>query len=153
MAHPTRGAVHKQLSGILDSIADAVFACVGGGSNAIGLFTAFLDDEGVEIHGFEPGGDGVETGRHAATIHAGGGGGGRGGRPHVRLFRGDPQLPEELVAGLRDHLPDLILQLRDVGHRQSGRLDRREDPRFGPCAPEEERTLRHRGARSGHRDR
>lgn len=50
---------------------DAVAACVGGGSNAIGLFTAFLDDEGVEIHGFEPGGDGVETGRHAATIHAG----------------------------------------------------------------------------------
>ncbi|GAB3033589.1 tryptophan synthase beta chain [Nocardioides flavus (ex Wang et al. 2016)] len=50
---------------------DAVAACVGGGSNAIGLFTAFLEDEGVEIHGFEPGGDGVETGRHAATIHAG----------------------------------------------------------------------------------
>lgn len=50
---------------------DAVAACVGGGSNAIGLFTAFLEDEGVEIHGFEPGGDGIETGRHAATIHAG----------------------------------------------------------------------------------
>ena len=50
---------------------DAVAACVGGGSNAIGIFTAFLEDEGVEIHGFEPGGDGVETGRHAATIHAG----------------------------------------------------------------------------------
>jgi tryptophan synthase beta chain len=50
---------------------DAVAACVGGGSNAIGLFQAFLGDEGVEIHGFEPGGDGVETGRHAATIHAG----------------------------------------------------------------------------------
>ncbi|WP_307807892.1 tryptophan synthase subunit beta [Nocardioides xinjiangensis] len=50
---------------------DAVAACVGGGSNAIGLFTAFLEDEGVEIHGFEPGGDGVHTGRHAATIHAG----------------------------------------------------------------------------------
>ena len=50
---------------------DAIAACVGGGSNAIGLFTAFLDDDGVEVHGFEPGGDGVETGRHAATIHAG----------------------------------------------------------------------------------
>ena len=50
---------------------DAVAACVGGGSNAIGLFQAFLGDESVEIHGFEPGGDGVETGRHAATIHAG----------------------------------------------------------------------------------
>ena len=41
---------------------DAIAACVGGGSNAIGLFTAFLEDEDVEIHGFEPGGDGVETG-------------------------------------------------------------------------------------------
>jgi tryptophan synthase beta chain len=50
---------------------DAIAACVGGGSNAIGLFTAFLDDPEVAIHGFEPGGDGVETGRHAATIHAG----------------------------------------------------------------------------------
>jgi tryptophan synthase beta chain len=50
---------------------DAVAACVGGGSNAIGLFTAFLEDEGVEIHGYEPGGEGVDTPRHAATIHAG----------------------------------------------------------------------------------
>jgi tryptophan synthase beta chain len=48
-----------------------VVACVGGGSNAIGLFTAFLDDPGVAIYGFEAGGDGFETGRHAATIHAG----------------------------------------------------------------------------------
>ena len=50
---------------------DAVAACVGGGSNAIGLFSAFLDDEDVAIYGFEPGGEGVETGRHAATIAAG----------------------------------------------------------------------------------
>src|SRR3954466_2137192 len=40
---------------------DAIAACVGGGSNAIGLFTAFLGDESVEIHGFEPGGEGVDT--------------------------------------------------------------------------------------------
>ncbi|MDT9594536.1 tryptophan synthase subunit beta [Nocardioides zeae] len=50
---------------------DAVTACVGGGSNAIGLFAGFLDDPEVAIWGFEPGGDGVETGRHAATITAG----------------------------------------------------------------------------------
>ena len=62
---------------------DAIAACVGGGSNAIGLFTAFLDDEGVEIHGFEPGGDGVETGRHAATIHAGEAGVLHGARTYV----------------------------------------------------------------------
>jgi tryptophan synthase beta chain len=50
---------------------DAVTACVGGGSNAIGIFTAFVPDEGVRLIGYEAGGDGVDTGRHAATITAG----------------------------------------------------------------------------------
>lgn len=50
---------------------DAVTACVGGGSNAIGMFHAFLDDTSVQLIGLEPGGDGVETGRHAATINLG----------------------------------------------------------------------------------
>jgi len=50
---------------------DAVAACVGGGSNAIGTFTAFLDDEDVAIYGFEAGGEGIDSGRHAATIVAG----------------------------------------------------------------------------------
>src|SRR5215203_1378696 len=50
---------------------DVVAACVGGGSNALGIFADFLPDSGVELHGFEAGGDGVETGRHAATISAG----------------------------------------------------------------------------------
>jgi tryptophan synthase beta chain len=50
---------------------DAVAACVGGGSNAIGIFHAFLDDHEVALHGFEAGGDGIETGRHAATITCG----------------------------------------------------------------------------------
>src|SRR3712207_2499817 len=50
---------------------DAVLACVGGGSNAIGIFTAFVPDEGVRLVGLEAGGDGVGTGRHAATITGG----------------------------------------------------------------------------------
>jgi len=50
---------------------DAVAACVGGGSNAIGIFHAFLDDPGVRLVGLEAGGEGVETGRHAATISGG----------------------------------------------------------------------------------
>ena len=50
---------------------DAVAACVGGGSNAIGIFHAFLDDADVALWGFEAGGDGVETGRHAATLSGG----------------------------------------------------------------------------------
>lgn len=49
----------------------AVAACVGGGSNAIGIFHAFLDDTEVALYGFEAGGEGVETPRHAATITKG----------------------------------------------------------------------------------
>src|SRR3954462_4553692 len=54
---------------------DALVACIGGGSNAMGLFHPFLDDTSVEIYGVEAAGDGVETGRHAASIP--------GGRPGV----------------------------------------------------------------------
>jgi tryptophan synthase beta chain len=50
---------------------DAIAACVGGGSNAMGIFEAFLDDESVRLHGYEAGGDGMETGRHAASITLG----------------------------------------------------------------------------------
>ncbi|MEZ5436534.1 MAG: tryptophan synthase subunit beta [Pseudomonadales bacterium] len=50
---------------------NAVVACVGGGSNAIGLFHPFLADESVAMYGVEAGGDGIETGRHAATLSAG----------------------------------------------------------------------------------
>ncbi len=50
---------------------DAVVACVGGGSNAIGIFQAFLADDGVALYGYEAGGDGVETNRHAATLTGG----------------------------------------------------------------------------------
>lgn len=48
-----------------------VVACVGGGSNAIGIFTAFLDDAGVELVGVEAAGDGIDTERHAATLSRG----------------------------------------------------------------------------------
>jgi tryptophan synthase beta chain len=50
---------------------DALVACVGGGSNAIGLFYPFLEDQGVDIFGVEAAGDGIETGRHAAPLCAG----------------------------------------------------------------------------------
>lgn len=50
---------------------DALVACVGGGSNAIGLFYPFLCDHEVEMYGVEAGGDGIETGRHAAPLSAG----------------------------------------------------------------------------------
>ena len=50
---------------------DAITACVGGGSNAIGLFHAFLNDRAVRIVGAEAAGDGIESGRHAASLAAG----------------------------------------------------------------------------------
>jgi tryptophan synthase beta chain len=50
---------------------DHVTACVGGGSNAIGMFTAFLDDESVHLVGVEPAGEGLETQRHSATLTLG----------------------------------------------------------------------------------
>lgn len=50
---------------------DALVACVGGGSNAIGLFHPFLEDNGVAMYGVEAGGKGVETGEHAAPLSAG----------------------------------------------------------------------------------
>ena len=54
---------------------DAVLACVGGGSNAIGIFYPFIEDASVRLIGLEAGGDGIETGRHASAI--------TGGRPGV----------------------------------------------------------------------
>jgi tryptophan synthase beta chain len=53
------------------SLPDVVAACVGGGSNAIGIFHAFLDDESVRLVGMEAAGDGVDTLRHAATLSMG----------------------------------------------------------------------------------
>lgn len=50
---------------------DALAACVGGGSNAIGLFHAFLDDPSVAMYGFEAAGEGMETSKHAATLNYG----------------------------------------------------------------------------------
>ncbi len=50
---------------------DAVAACVGGGSNAIGIFYGFIDDPAVRLYGFEPGGKGIETGEHGAALGEG----------------------------------------------------------------------------------
>ncbi|MDT5042537.1 MAG: tryptophan synthase beta chain [Actinoplanes sp.] len=67
----------------LGRMPDAVAACVGGGSNAIGIFHAFVDDTEVRLYGFEAGGDGVATGRHAASITGGSMGVLHGARTYV----------------------------------------------------------------------
>jgi tryptophan synthase beta chain len=61
----------QQCLDLVGRLPDAVVACVGGGSNAMGLFHPFLDDADVAMIGCEAGGDGVETGRHAAPLTAG----------------------------------------------------------------------------------
>ena len=60
-----------QVLELTGKLPDAVLACVGGGSNAIGIFHPFIDDVDVALIGLEAGGDGVSTGRHAATISGG----------------------------------------------------------------------------------
>ena len=60
-----------QVLELTGKLPDAVLACVGGGSNAIGIFHPFIDDVDVALIGLEAGGDGVNTGRHAATITGG----------------------------------------------------------------------------------
>jgi tryptophan synthase beta chain len=61
----------EQILAVEGRLPDAVAACVGGGSNAMGLFSGFIDDPEVQLRGYEAGGDGVETGRHAARFAAG----------------------------------------------------------------------------------
>ena len=80
LASPSRASSHSgsrpiRMTGPADSnveeLPDVVVACVGGGSNAIGAFNAFLDEEGVQLFGVEAAGDGVDTERHAATLSKG----------------------------------------------------------------------------------
>jgi tryptophan synthase beta chain len=59
-----------QVLDLAGRLPDAVVACVGGGSNAMGVFHRFLDDEGVRLVGVEAGGEGIESGRHAARFAA-----------------------------------------------------------------------------------
>ncbi len=73
----------KQVLEVTGALPSAVAACVGGGSNAIGIFHAFIDDAKVRLCGFEAGGDGVDTGRHAATISAGSAGVLHGARSYL----------------------------------------------------------------------
>jgi tryptophan synthase beta chain len=61
----------EQSLAVFGRLPDALVACVGGGSNAMGLFHPFLNDHEVALYGVEAGGDGIHTGRHAAPLSAG----------------------------------------------------------------------------------
>ncbi len=79
-----------------------VVACVGGGSNAIGMFAAFVEDVGVELIGVEAAGDGLDSGRHGAPLTAGGRGGILHGSYSAVLQNDDGQIAEahSISAGL-----------------------------------------------------
>jgi tryptophan synthase beta chain len=82
---------------------DAIAACVGGGSNAIGIFTAFLDDPGVQLVGFEAGGDGVDTDRHSATITGGSSGVLHGMRSYLLQDEDGQTLPTHSISAGLDY--------------------------------------------------
>jgi len=80
---------------------DSLVACIGGGSNAMGLFHPFLDDAGIDIYGVEAAGHGLETGQHAASLTGGRPGVLHGNRTYL-LQDGDGQIAEahSISAGL-----------------------------------------------------
>jgi tryptophan synthase beta chain len=109
-----------------DRLPARVIACVGGGSNAIGTFTAFLDDAGVELVGVEAGGEGLETGRHGAPLTAGGRPGVLHGAMSAVMQDDDGQIVEahSISAGL-DYpgTGPQLASLRDSGRVRYGAVD------------------------------
>ena len=138
-----------QILDLVGRLPDAVAACVGGGSNAIGIFHRLPRRPDVALYGFEAGGDGVETGRHAATITGGAPGVLHGARSY--LLQDDMgQTIESPLDLRRPGLPGRRSRARlarrhrpcDVpaGHRRRG------DGRLRPAVP-------HRGDHPGDRER
>lgn len=93
--------VRQQMTEAEGRLPDSLVACIGGGSNAIGLFYDFLDDEDVTIYAVEAAGKGIETGEHAASLSAGGPGVLHGNRTYL-LQDEDGQITEahSISAGL-----------------------------------------------------
>jgi tryptophan synthase beta chain len=85
------------------ALPDAVAACVGGGSNAIGAFHAFVPDESVRLYGFEAGGSGVETGLHAASITGGAVGVLHGARTYILQDEYGQTLPSHSISAGLDY--------------------------------------------------
>ena len=82
---------------------DAVVACVGGGSNAMGLFSGFIDDASVQLRGYEAGGSGVETGKHAARFAAGSPGVLHGARTYVMQDQWGQTVPSHSISAGLDY--------------------------------------------------
>lgn len=114
-----------QVLDLTGELPDAVVACVGGGSNAIGIFHAFLDDEGVRLIGCEAGGDGVATGRHSATITLGSPGVLHGARSFVMQDEDGQTIPSHSVSAGLDY-PSVGPEhawLADIGRAEYRAID------------------------------
>jgi tryptophan synthase beta chain len=104
---------------------DALVACVGGGSNAMGLFHAFLDDPEVRLLGCEAGGDGVATGRHSATIVGGSPGVLHGSRSLIMQDEDGQTIPSHSVSAGLDY-PSVGPEhawLADIGRAEYRAID------------------------------
>jgi tryptophan synthase beta chain len=93
----------EQIQAKAGRLPDAVIACVGGGSNAIGAFHAFIGDSGVRLIGCEAGGDGISTGRHAATISGGSAGIIHGMRTYLLQDSDGQTLPTHSISAGLDY--------------------------------------------------
>ncbi|MDA0568004.1 tryptophan synthase subunit beta [Streptomonospora sp. S1-112] len=101
--HVIGAEARAQVLDLTGRLPDAVAACVGGGSNALGLFGAFIPDPGVRLYGFEAGGDGVDTGRHAASITGGTPGVFHGARTYVLQDEFGQTLPSHSISAGLDY--------------------------------------------------
>jgi tryptophan synthase beta chain len=92
-----------QVLALTGALPDAVIACVGGGSNAMGIFTAFLEDADVRLYGFEAGGEGIDSGRHAARMAGGSAGVLHGTRTYVLQDEMGQTVPSHSVSAGLDY--------------------------------------------------
>ena len=93
----------EQILAVEGRLPDAVAACVGGGSNAMGLFSGFIDDPTVSLCGYEAGGDGDEPGRHAARFAAGSPGVRHGARTYVMQDQWGQTVPSHSISAGLDY--------------------------------------------------
>jgi tryptophan synthase beta chain len=93
----------QQTLDLVGRLPDAVCACVGGGSNAIGIFNAFLEDTSVELRGFEAGGEGVDSGKHAARFSGGSPGVLHGTRSYLLQDEMGQTLPSHSISAGLDY--------------------------------------------------
>ena len=104
-AHDRRRGARRSCSSAPGGCPSRVIACVGGGSNSIGMFAAFLDDADVELIGVEAAGEGIETGRHGAPLTAGGRAGVLHGSLSAVLADDDGQILEAHSVSAGPRLP------------------------------------------------